>query len=208
MAIPAIYLAIVYHSLPARVPVHFNLSGTPDRYGSPNELIGAVAILSFLSIGVYLLLSYIYLIDPKKNALANRDRLQRLAFVVAVFLSAIGCLVIYSSQAGNTKNLGGLILASVGILFAFIGNYMPNLKPNYFAGLRLPWTLENPDNWKRTHQLAGKLWFGGGIVIAVLCIFLPTLPALILFFTILSVIIIIPCIYSYRLYKSMKRGTT
>ena len=100
----------------------------------------------------------------------------------------------------------GLILAGVGLLFAIIGNYLPNLRPNYFAGLRLPWTLENPENWKKTHALAGKLWFAGGLLLAVICLLMPDKIALIFFFVVTAIIIIIPCIYSYRLFKKQKEN--
>ena len=62
------------------------------------------------------------------------------------------------------------VFAGVGLLLCLIGNYMHTIKPNYFAGLRLPWTLNNEDNWRKTHLLAGKLWFVGGLVIAILCL--------------------------------------
>ena len=60
-----------------------------------------------------------------------------------------------------------------GLLFAFMGNLMHNIKPNYFAGVRTPWTLEDPDTWRATHRLAGKLWFGGGIFVTIAVLVLP-----------------------------------
>jgi len=82
-----------------------------------------------------------------------------------------------------------------------MGNYMHTIKPNYFAGLRLPWTLNNEDNWRKTHLLAGKLWFIGGLVIAILCLVVPGTAAIVLFFIATIVLILVPVIYSYRLYK-------
>jgi uncharacterized membrane protein len=78
---------------------------------------------------------------------------------------------------------------------------MHTIKPNYFAGIRVPWTLNNEENWRKTHLLAGKLWFAGGLVLAVLCLLLPDTPALIVFFTATMILVIIPVIYSYRLYQ-------
>jgi uncharacterized membrane protein len=89
--------------------------------------------------------------------------------------------------------------------FAIIGNYLPNLKPNYFAGMRLPWTLENPENWRKTHALAGKLWFGGGLL-AITCLFLPAKAAMILFFAVMILLVFIPTVFSYRFYIQQKRS--
>lgn len=90
----------------------------------------------------------------------------------------------------------------MGLMFAFIGNYMNNIKPNYFAGLRLPWTLSSDDNWRRTHQMAGKLWFWGGLSAAILSLIIPSPFSIIVFFLILSVLVIIPIVYSYRIFKN------
>ncbi len=81
---------------------------------------------------------------------------------------------------------------------------MPNLKPNYFAGFRLPWTLENEDNWRKTHHLAGRFWFGGGLLSALLFLVLPYKTAFIFFIVLMLIIIFIPGVYSYQLFKKSK----
>jgi uncharacterized membrane protein len=201
---PAIYLALVWNSLPQQLAIHFDLTGKPDRMGDKGELLTAVLVLIVANIVSYFAITNIYRIDPKKYASDNRTRLYRIAGAIAVFLSAIAIMIISSSAQGRIRFSIGMILAATGLLFAFIGNYMPNLKPNYFAGIRLPWTLENEDNWRKTHLLAGKLWFAGGIALAVLCVFLPAIAAIVVFFVVMLVIVLIPCVYSYRLYKHSK----
>ena len=200
---PAIYLAIVWNTLPETIAMHFNLKGEIDRYGSKNELATMIMILVGVNAIVYLLLPQVYRIDPKRYAVENKGRLFRIAFAVAVFTSAVLCLLIYSSIHGNIKFSMRFILAGVGLILAVVGNYIYNIKPNYFAGIRLPWTLNNDENWKRTHLLGGKLLFGGGLLIAVICLFAPFTFSMITLFTILSVVILITCIYSYRLYKKL-----
>jgi len=200
---PAIYLAIAWNTLPETIAMHFNLKGDIDRYGSKNELATMILILIAVNTVVYLLLPQVYRIDPKRYAVENKGRLFRIAFAVAVFTSAVLCLIIYSSDHGNIKFTMRFILAGVGLLLAVVGNYIYNIKPNYFAGIRLPWTLNNDENWRRTHLLGGKLLFGGGLLIAVICLFTPFLFSMITLFTILLLVILITCIYSYRLYKKM-----
>ena len=200
---PAIYLAIVWNTLPATIAMHFNLKGDIDRYGTKNELATMILILIAVNTVIYLLLLQVYRIDPKRYAVENKGRLFRIAFAVAVFTSAVLCLVIYSSVHGNIKFTMRFILAGAGLLLAVVGNYIYNIKPNYFAGIRLPWTLNNDENWRRTHLLGGKLLFGGGLLIAVICLFTPFLFSMITLFTILLLVIMTTCIYSYRLYKKM-----
>ncbi len=204
MAAPAIYLVFVWDQLPEKIAVHFDLQGNPDRYGSKNELLTTCIVLILMNVIVYLVLTNIYRIDPKKYASENKNRLHSIAFAVAAFLAAVLWLVIYSSMQGKIKFSTGLIFSGVGILLAVVGNYLPNMKPNYFAGLRLPWALESEENWRRTHRLAGKLFFAGGILLAAICLFTPPVASIILFFTGTLIMIAVPCFYSYRLYKRGK----
>lgn len=199
--VPAVYLAIIWNKLPERVAMHFDLKGNIDRYGSKNELIVLTVGMMVLAAVIYLLLPLVYKIDPKKYAAENKSRLHRIAFVISVFVTAVLCMVIYSSTHGNMKFSTKLIFAGVGLLFCFIGNYMHSIKPNYFAGFRLPWTLENENNWRKTHLLGGKLFFAGGFLIAILCLLTPVIVSIIVFLIITTIITVIPCVYSYRLYK-------
>jgi uncharacterized membrane protein len=201
---PAIYLTMVWNKLPERVAMHFDLKGNIDRYGSKKELIVLTSVLTLVAAAIYLLLPLAYKIDPKRYAADNKSRLHRIAFVISTFMSVILCLLIYGSIRGNMKLNTKLIFAGVGLLFCFIGNYMHNIKPNYFAGFRLPWTLESESNWRKTHLLGGKLFFAGGFLIAVICLFTPAVVSFVVFIVIVSIITIIPCVYSYRLYKKQK----
>jgi uncharacterized membrane protein len=92
----------------------------------------------------------------------------------------------------------------VGLLFAFIGNIMLNIKPNYFAGIRTPWTLESEDNWCATHRLAGKLWFAGGILITILTLLIPSKAGFVVFMCCVGVLVLIPAIYSYLYFKKSR----
>jgi uncharacterized membrane protein len=205
VAIPLIYLALAWKNLPDKIGIHFDMEGTFDKYGSRNDLLTSTIILTLVNIAVYLLVSNIYRIDPKKYAQENKIRLQRMAFVIAVFMSAVLCLLIYNGTHPEMKFGVKFIFAGTGLLLACIGNYIHTIKPNYFAGIRLPWTLENEDNWRRTHLLAGKLLFAGGLLVTVACLFIPTNMISIVFSIFIAVIVLIPCVYSYLLYRRQKK---
>lgn len=204
---PLVYLAIIWDRLPDIVPTHFDLQGNADKFGKKNELLVVSGVLAGMSAFVYLLVTNIYRIDPRKMAVENKDRMQRIAFAVTVFMSAVLFAIIYSTVRGEFKMNAKFIFAGVGLLFSIMGNYMYHIKPNYFAGLRLPWTLEDPENWRLTHLLAGKMWFAGGLLVAVACLLLPVIPSFITLFAITSALVIIPAVYSYRLYKKSKNNT-
>ncbi len=60
----------------------------------------------------------------------------------------------------------------VGLLFIVIGNYLPQCKPNYFVGIKTPWTLSNEEVWRKTHRFSGKVFVVLGVIM-ILSIFCP-----------------------------------
>lgn len=200
--VPVVFLAAIWQKLPGHIPLHYNLSGEADRYGSKTELTVLTGILFALNIGTYLLLANIHRIDPKKKyTTENLALIKRFALVVVFFMSAMSCYIIYAKLNTGAGFSSKFFVAFLGLLFAAIGNYMPNIKPNYFAGIRLPWTLENEENWKHTHRLGGRIWFAGGLILTALAFFLPAKTEFIVMNIIIAVMVIVPVVYSYRFYR-------
>jgi uncharacterized membrane protein len=204
---PGVYLINSWNNLPEKVPMHFDFQGNPDRYGSKTELVTLVFFLTVMTIAIYLFFPLIYKIDPKKSAPENKARLKKMGFAITLLLSFMTFFIIYSSRIGSISLNMNLLVAVLGAFWCILGNYMFNLKPNYFAGIRLPWTLHDEENWKETHRLAGKLWFGGGILILLLAFLLPPKVALIVFVCITMIITFIPMVYSYMLYRQKQKNT-
>ncbi len=203
---PVIYLTAIWQKIPAIVNTHYNIRFEADAQGSKNQILIASAVLAVISLGVYFLMKFIHRLDPKRKDKDSTGRFEKIGLIATVFMAIINFIII-ESAASNALLMKKALVPVLGIMFAFIGNYMHNLKPNYFAGLRLPWTLNNETNWKMTHQLTGKLWFWGGLVIALLSLLLPYKGGLYIFIAIMAVITIIPCFYSYSLYKKEKQST-
>jgi len=198
--LPVAYVAYIYSSLPASVPVHFDIDGKADRYGSRGEFLALQGVLMGTSALVYLLLKFLPAIDPKKYVKYGEATFQKLALGLVLFLAALDIAIAYATL-NNSFDVGKLILPVVGLLFAFIGNVMNSIKPNYFAGVRTPWTLEDPDTWRSTHRLASKLWFFGGIGLTIAVLLLPNKAGMTVFLSIVGILVLIPVIYSYLYYK-------
>jgi uncharacterized membrane protein len=194
------YIAYIYSSLPASVPVHFGMDGKPDSYGTRGKFLTGQAILLSTSAFVYLLLKFLPSIDPKKYVKYGEATFQKIALGLVLFLAVLSISISYATL-NHSFMVHKLILPAVGLMFAFLGNVMNSIKPNYFAGVRTPWTLEDPDTWRATHRLAGKLWFAGGILLTVAVLLLPLKIGTIIFMSLLTIMILIPVIYSYVYYK-------
>lgn len=197
---PLVYLAITWHSIPEIVPMHYDSNYKPDRMDNKSSLWLGCGILSAASLLVYFLMINLPRIDPKRRGKAPSVTFKKLALVIACFMSAINMVIILSATK-NEELVKRILFPLIGFMFAFIGNYMSNLKPNYFTGIRLPWTLSSDYNWKKTHQLAGKLWFFGGLFAALVSLLVPFQIASGTTFGIVAILVIIPCVYSYKLLK-------
>jgi uncharacterized membrane protein len=200
---PAIYLTIIWNKLPEKIATHFNLKGNPDRYGGKTGLLIGVAVLIVLASVIWLLMPLVYKIDRKRRAVENKTRLLRMAFAISLFISFVACILINSSVYNTYFNFR-IIFGGIGLMWCIMGNYMHNIKPNHFAGFRNSWTLNNEENWRKTHLLGGKIWFAGGLLITIVCFFASKNVATITFVSVSLLIILIPFIYSYRLYKKQK----
>lgn len=198
---PFIYGALIYPHLPSQIPTHFNIEGKADAWGGPSSIFIGPGIMGAVSIFVYVLMSNLKSFDPKKYDEANDTLYSNFAVLTVAFLSALSTIIIYSSTHADEINVGKLILPLVGLSFAGLGWYMPKFKQNYFVGFKLPWTLENETNWDETHKVAGKLWIYGGLFQAVVTFILPMKFGMIAFMLAIAVMVIIPSVFSYRLFK-------
>jgi uncharacterized membrane protein len=199
---PFIYGALIFPNLPSKIPTHFNIEGKADAWGGPSNIFIGPGIMGAVSIFVYVLLSNLKKIDPKKYDEANDALYKNFAVLTVAFLSILSIIIIYSSTHADQINVGKLLLPLIGFSFAGLGWYMPRFKQNYFVGFKLPWTLENVDNWNETHKVASKYWIYGGLFQAVITFVLPMKFGFIGFMLATAVMVIIPSVFSYRMFKN------
>src|SRR5690349_20688505 len=101
---PAAYLAIIWKQLPAIVPMHYNIKGEVDRFGNKSEMIGVLLMISAVNLLVYLVLTNLHRIDPKKkNTVQNLPRMQRMALVITAFPSGMCGYIVYTTQHSHMK---------------------------------------------------------------------------------------------------------
>ncbi len=202
--LPMAYLAWIWNTVPETVPTHFGPGG-PDAWGKKSSLWIPTGILSAASLFAYFLMSVIWKIDPKRSDKPMSPVFNKLGIGLAIFLSGLNFIII--KMSAQNEHLDKAMFVLMGALFMFLGNVMHSIKPNYFAGIRLPWTLASDYNWKMTHQLGGKVWFVGGLLFMVVVLVTPapfvaySMPVFIL------IIVLIPIVYSYRLFREeQKKG--
>lgn len=201
VALPYVYLTTIWNKLPIQVPTHFNIEGVADDWSSKTTLL---FIPSALGIGIYFLMLIIPVLDPKKKIQQMGGKYYTLRFMLTIFFSLLATYLLCISNTGSLKN-PSVLFALIGTLLAMLGNYFQTVRPNYFIGIRTPWTLENEQVWKNTHHLGGRLWIVGGFLIAILAFLINNnYLFFIIFGVIISLIVIVPVVFSYTEFKKEK----
>lgn len=203
--LPLAYLANVWGNLPEIVPTHFDMHGKPDAYNNKSHVLWLIVIITAASILSYALVVNVHKIDKKRTKGVKPPYLDTLALATVMLLSVIGFVIVGSTYNPEAKLIDKVMLPAMGLFFVFMGNLMYNLKPNGFAGIRVPWTLTNEENWKHTHRLGGKLFFVGGILITLVALFAETAVAVLFLVTVTLLIAVTTTVYSYLFYRKQKK---
>jgi len=190
---------ILYPSLPEQIPLHWNINGEVDRYGS--KLFGTF-LMPVMTLFIELLMLYLPFIDPKKrnyekfiNVYANI----RLGFVL--FMSFIYGITMVASL-GHPINISFIVPFAVSLLLILIGNYMGKVRQNWFVGFRFPWTLDNEEVWNKTHRFGGKMFVIAGFI-GMVSTFLPVPFNFIVFMVSVFGAVIGTMVYSYFQHKKL-----
>jgi uncharacterized membrane protein len=160
--------AATWGSAPDRIPVHYGFDGRPDRWGGRFEGLFAMPLTAF---GVYVLMLLFPRIDPgRANYEAFAGAYATLRLAIIALLAAIQGIVVLAIRGGHV-DMEKLIPILVGALLMVVGNVLGKVRPNWFVGIRTPWTLSSKRSWVRTHRLGGWLFVAMGaamIVVAAL----------------------------------------
>ena len=156
----AVYTALTLPKLPDQIPVHWGVNGQPDRYSDKGSgawfMVGMMVVLWL----VFLAIPYI---STKTKSISNfRDVWDLTAIYVVAFMGMTQVITLMGPQ--KNFDVVRVMMAAMCLLFTLIGNLLGKTTPNYFMGIRTPWTLESPEVWERTHRLAARLMVGGGVV--------------------------------------------
>lgn len=199
--VPFVYLAVIWNNLPEKVPVHWNYNGQIDRWGEKYTLIIIVFLFTIFLYGLMLIIPKI---DPKKRLEIMGGKFYQLKFILLLFFSGLALIIVNISKNESLSN-PGLIYTLIGFLFIVLGNYFKVIQPNYFIGIRTPWTLENKEVWKSTHAFSGKLWVLGGGIIVLSGLLLSNELIKYSLISVMVIIVIVPILFSYFKFKQIKK---
>ncbi|KFN14494.1 MULTISPECIES: SdpI family protein [Bacillus] len=188
--------AISWPYLPDTIAIHWS-GGTADGFSS--KLTGMMSMVGIM-IGCYVFLNVLQKIDPKKE---NYEKFSKALMMInnsLLVVLFIGNIDIITNGLGYKLFINRVPELLVGILFLIIGNYLPQCKPNFFVGMRNPWTLSNEEVWRKTHRFSGKVFVALGLMMMV-SIVVPAEWRSYMMLTMILIAVVLTNGYSYILYK-------
>ena len=191
--LPVLVGLLLWHQLPEQVPVHFNSEGVADSYKSK---LWGVTFIYFVMLFCHWFAAIVTAVDPRRRNISGK--IYRLVLWICPVISIFTGVVIYGTALKwpwvNVNVMANLV---VGVIFVFIGNYLPKCRQNYTVGIKLPWTLSDED---KTHRFAGKIWMLCGVLVMIVE-FLP-ISRLEVVTVALILLATVPIVaYSYLLYR-------
>lgn len=194
---PLIIGLLFYDKLPELIPTHFNLSGDVDGVMRKEIVVFGAPVLS---LGITFMSLFMMGNDPKKENYSTKIKAFT-PYFIPITISMFVCLSFYVAL-GNTVNINTIVGILLGLVFMFMGNYMPKVRQNYTMGIRTPWALNDSENWKKTHRVSGYIYFILGIVIIIFTLMKGNhIPLLVIIF----IALIVPYTYSYMLYRQKEK---
>ena len=114
--------------------------------------------------------------------------------LTSVFVS----ILTYGTAFGIDISVNVFGYLFVGIIFILVGNYLPKSRQNYTIGIKLPWTLNDTENWNKTHRFGGIVWILCGVLILTNTMFdiVWIIPVVVV------AAVLLPTLYSYLLFVS------
>jgi len=187
-----------------QLPIHWNLRGEPDQYaGKWVALLSPAAMTALIA----LLFHFLPAIEPRKENLARSQGLYLWAWAALLLTGWSIMLVVASTALGWDLPTNRIMVGTIGIVLAAVGNQLGKSRSMYLVGLRTPWTLDDDEVWVRSNRLAGKLIVAGGIAMAIAAL-LPISPATLGAVAIAGIAIGagVPIVHSFIMWRRARRS--
>jgi uncharacterized membrane protein len=170
ISVAIIASAVVYPKLPVTVPTHWDLLGRPNGWGSR---VWGAWVMPIVMILLWGLMRVLPTIDPRGANYAKFGGAFE-AIVISILLYMLGLhLVILRASLGYPVAMERVLPIGIGILLVLIGNLLPRARPNWFIGIRTPWTLSSDRVWEKTHRVGGRAIVAGGLAILIAVLAIP-----------------------------------
>lgn len=207
---------IVLQFMPDRIPMHYDMAGNIDRWGSKYEsLIFPILILA-ISLLWTLMIKYFEKKEQKAtdekqraDAKTNAKVIKIVGVSMAAMFTIMQGFIMYGSyheaisnaekQTIDTSKVATILM---GIIFIVLGNFMTKIRANGAVGFRVSWSMYNENTWRKSNRFAATMiMIVGGLTIITAAVMRNSFGAMMIMLGYLFISIIVASIYAHKVYK-------
>ncbi|SNZ17333.1 Uncharacterized membrane protein [Natronoarchaeum philippinense] len=161
VGIAALASAAVYGDLPAEMAIHWGPSGVAD--GWADRAVGAFLLPGLMAVLAAVLWAVPRLDPREENYASFRPTYDWFVVGVLALLVYVHGLVL-ATNLGVDVSMTRALVPAIAALYYGVGHLLDGIAPNWFVGIRTPWTLADDRVWERTHAVGGRLFKLAGVL--------------------------------------------
>lgn len=176
--VPLVITAVVVQFMPESVPMHYDMTGVVDRWGSRYENLIFPIIILVLALFMSLLIG---LYERKANkadddkeragALSNARILGIIGTTMSAMFGVMQCFILYGAYTGAkaeaitaTVDIGKVSCILLGVMFMVLGNFMTKTRINGSVGVRISWSMYNDNTWRKSNHFGAIAMILAGLL--------------------------------------------
>lgn len=200
--------------MPETVPMHYNINGEIDRYGSRNENFLFPCMIAVFN--MFWVIFMRVLVKKAVKADSDKARLEAENNIKVLGFTAIGMTIMFTvmqlvflfidinTSDGQEKMAVDINVVSnclLGLMVIVIGNIIPKCKRNGIVGVRTTWSMDNDTTWELSNRLGGRLLMVFGVLTILETIIIKGFASSVIMLVLLIATTVLVTYYSYVFYK-------
>lgn len=196
--------------LPDEVPLHYDMEGAVDRYGSKYEMFTMTALAAVFVVFWQL---FVTLFERKarraadekaqKEARANAKLLVFAGAFQTAVMTVIQLIFAFAACNVNAMPLDSMmwtftvLTVACGIGEIVLGNILPKTRRNSAIGVRTTWSMKNDAVWAKSNRFGGTVLCIAGVATTAVGFAVGGLPSVFAMLGILLAVVAAAVTYSY-----------
>ena len=211
-----LFTATALQFMPDSVPMHYDLAGNIDRWGSkyenlifPRNYSSPVSALASIYHALRKKATKTSIEKEHAESLSNAKVLKIVGISMAAMFMVIQSYSLYSAYVEARSNATQTYIDTrkiscilIGVMLIVLGNYMPKTKKDHIAGVKVSQSMYNDTTWMKNNRFDAVAMMVAGLLTIITTIFVNSTIAMVLLLAYILIATAIILIYSHNVYKA------
>lgn len=217
--IPLGITAVAMNFMQDNVPMHYDINGSIDRWGSKYENFVFPVIIVVFTLFWLCLIGYYKKKQQKaenekeaQEAAGNAALLYYTAIGMALMFGIMQCVLLFMAYDRAEKSTGNVnidtmmvINVLMGIFIMALGMLLPKSKINSTFGIRTVWSTDNEEAWALSNRAGAVIFVIAGLLTVIESVVFGKMLSTAIMLAIIIAAGILSVVCSYAAYKKTKK---